>query len=402
MMIENKKHYCAENQRIASKMGSGCESKDCINRNDTNDRNDTKFHTMLSALQSVTIPAEDSLQVVFSGDKIDHLKGSGGREDLVYYYTGNHLSSTQLVTDGTAVAVQQVEYAPFGEVVNEYNIDWSNGQVPDFKFNGKELDEENGMYYFEARYQSPPVFISRDPHYEKYPTFSPYTFCFNNPVNVIDPTGKDGRITYTETEAGATVVIESTIHVYGKNAEEAATNANAYFSTLNNKSSVEVDGKRYDVELKLTWQACTELDINTNIENMSDDDLKKLQNYTPGDNFMRVGVPMGGGENVFLGLTQRGGTDGFSYATSGGPVVHESLHTLGFGDTDLKNDIMNNRFIGHEINQKHFIGMVNMTRHEIDYKKQLLSENPGFSKYVGQDQNNPKKFQFKYRNQISY
>ncbi|MDR1791962.1 MAG: hypothetical protein LBR36_00745, partial [Bacteroidales bacterium] len=106
-----------------------------------------------------------------------------------HYYTGNHQSSKQLVTDGTGVAVQQVEYAPFGEVVNEYNIDWSNGQVPDFK----ELDEENGMYYFEARYQNPPVFISRDPLFEKYPMFSPYAFCFNNPLRVTAPTGKDGE-----------------------------------------------------------------------------------------------------------------------------------------------------------------------------------------------------------------
>jgi RHS repeat-associated protein len=107
-----------------------------------------------------------------------------------HYYTGNHLSSTQLVTDGTGVAIQQVEYAPFGEVVNEYNIDWSNGQVPDFKFNGKKLDEENGMYYFEARYHAPPSFISRDPLFEKYPTLSPYSYCANNPLRYIDPTGE--------------------------------------------------------------------------------------------------------------------------------------------------------------------------------------------------------------------
>jgi RHS repeat-associated protein len=89
------------------------------------------------------------------------------------------------------VAVQQVEYAPFGEVVNEYNIDWSNGQVPDFKFNGKELDEENGMYYFEARYQSPPVFISRDVLFEKYPWASPYAYCGNNPVINVDIDGRE-------------------------------------------------------------------------------------------------------------------------------------------------------------------------------------------------------------------
>jgi RHS repeat-associated protein len=114
---------------------------------------------------------------------------NGIEEITKHYYTGNHLSSTQLVTDGTGVAVQQVEYAPFGEVVNEYNINWSNGQVPDFKFNGKELDEESGMYYFEARYQRPPVFISRDVLFEKYPTLSPYSYCANNPEKYVDPTG---------------------------------------------------------------------------------------------------------------------------------------------------------------------------------------------------------------------
>jgi RHS repeat-associated protein len=62
--------------------------------------------------------------------------------------------------------------------------------VPDFKFNGKELDEENGMYYFEARYQRPPVFISRDPLFEKYPTLSPYSYCANNPVKYIDTDGR--------------------------------------------------------------------------------------------------------------------------------------------------------------------------------------------------------------------
>jgi RHS repeat-associated protein len=73
--------------------------------------------------------------------------------------------------------------------VNEYNSDWSSGQVPDFKFNGKELDEESGMYYFEARYQSPPVFISRDPLFEARPYMSPYAYCSNSPVNRVDPNG---------------------------------------------------------------------------------------------------------------------------------------------------------------------------------------------------------------------
>jgi RHS repeat-associated protein len=56
-------------------------------------------------------------------------------------------------------------------------------------FNAKELDEESGMYYYEARYYAPPTFISRDPLFEKYPFISPYAYCANNPVIYIDPTG---------------------------------------------------------------------------------------------------------------------------------------------------------------------------------------------------------------------
>jgi RHS repeat-associated protein len=64
-----------------------------------------------------------------------------------------------------------------------------------YAFNAKELDEENGMYYYSARYYAPPTFISRDPLFEKYPSISPYAYCSNNPVNKIDPTGmNDGWV----------------------------------------------------------------------------------------------------------------------------------------------------------------------------------------------------------------
>jgi RHS repeat-associated protein len=84
-----------------------------------------------------------------------------------------------------------VLYAPFGEVITEHNAYWHNGLLHDYMFNAKELDEESGMYYYEARYYAPPTFISRDPHFESYPTMSPYAYCANNPVKYIDPTGKD-------------------------------------------------------------------------------------------------------------------------------------------------------------------------------------------------------------------
>jgi RHS repeat-associated protein len=75
-------------------------------------------------------------------------------------------------------------------------------------FNAKELDEESGMYYYEARYYAPPTFISRDPLFEKYPFMSPYAYCANNPVKYIDP---DGRHEYEFDKKGYHVrTIENT------------------------------------------------------------------------------------------------------------------------------------------------------------------------------------------------
>jgi RHS repeat-associated protein len=128
--------------------------------------------------------------VVYTFGQMRYLTGNGNAEDGLYFYHGNHLSSTQVITNLFGNITQQVLYAPFGEVITEHNAYWHNGLLPDYMFNGKELDEESGMYYYEARYYNPPTFISRDPLFEMYPTISPYAYCNNNPVKYIDPDGR--------------------------------------------------------------------------------------------------------------------------------------------------------------------------------------------------------------------
>ncbi len=66
---------------------------------------------------------------------------------------------------------------------------FGNDVIPKYSFNAKELDEETGMYYFEARYYRAPTFISRDPLMNEKPWLTPYHYCSNNPVGRIDPSG---------------------------------------------------------------------------------------------------------------------------------------------------------------------------------------------------------------------
>jgi RHS repeat-associated protein len=108
---------------------------------------------------------------------------------LVYNYNITTSLTVTLTSDFCYLNAHR--YALFGEILAEYNAYWHQGKIPDYQFNAKELDEENGMYYFNARYYALPTFISRDPLFEKYPWMSPYAYCSNNPVKYIDPDGRE-------------------------------------------------------------------------------------------------------------------------------------------------------------------------------------------------------------------
>ena len=61
-----------------------------------------------------------------------------------------------------------------------------------YTFSAKEKDSETGLSYFGSRYYSSDlsVWLSVDPMASKYPSLSPYTYCANNPVRVVDPDGE--------------------------------------------------------------------------------------------------------------------------------------------------------------------------------------------------------------------
>ncbi|MFV0289776.1 MAG: RHS repeat domain-containing protein [Mangrovibacterium sp.] len=116
---------------------------------------------------------------------------------MQYYYHADHLGSASYITNVDGEVVQHIEYVPFGEVfIEERNNTWNTP----FLFNGKELDEETGLYYYGARYYNPrtSIFYGCDPLMEDYPSWSPYHYCHNNPVNLVDPTGMEANPIYDE------------------------------------------------------------------------------------------------------------------------------------------------------------------------------------------------------------
>jgi len=82
---------------------------------------------------------------------------------------------------------------PFGETMAE-QITSSGYYQNHYKFNGKELDNETGMYYYGARYYEPrlSVFLSVDPIAEKFACLTPYQYASNNPVTNIEIDGLEG------------------------------------------------------------------------------------------------------------------------------------------------------------------------------------------------------------------
>ena len=110
---------------------------------------------------------------------------------------GFHLGSTSYITDDKANITQYDAYLPYGELlVDEHS---SSEDLP-YKFNGKQFDNETGLYYYGARYLNSvtSLWYGVDPLTEKYPDISSYSYCHNTPILLVDPDGAYPIITITK------------------------------------------------------------------------------------------------------------------------------------------------------------------------------------------------------------
>ena len=110
-------------------------------------------------------------------------------KEETFFYHSDHLGSTSYITDDKANITQYDAYLPYGELlVDEHS---SSEELP-YKFNGKQFDEETGLYYYGARYLNPmaSIWYGVDPLAEEYVNTGSYVYCVDNPITLIDANGK--------------------------------------------------------------------------------------------------------------------------------------------------------------------------------------------------------------------
>ena len=185
------KHYYAESERIASRIGGGGlqdldqgEEADPEMYTSHQERLDELFDNLAACLDADFHSAEDMLKSLYKWQNVKKV------ETDCYWYHPDHLGSSSWITDTAGTAVQHLHYLPWGEdFVDQRTSSFSSM----YTFSAKEKDTETGYSYFGSRYYSSDlsIWLSVDPMSDKYASLSPYTYCANNPVKLVDPDGED-------------------------------------------------------------------------------------------------------------------------------------------------------------------------------------------------------------------
>jgi len=130
--------------------------------------------------------SEVTTHYYLGGKEIAFKKGS----TLEYLHT-DHLGSTSVTTNTSGTTVSTVKYFPFGGTRSV-----TGTLDTDKLFTGQRLDQ-TGLYYYNARYYDAQIgrFISPDTVGQKWEdpqTLNRYSYCLNDPLGMIDPTGHWG------------------------------------------------------------------------------------------------------------------------------------------------------------------------------------------------------------------
>ena len=107
----------------------------------------------------------------------------------VYFYHNDHVGSIRAMTDRAGKVVYNADYLAFGK---KFGVTAADDGFDEYHgFTGKEYDPDTGLYYYNARWYDQDLgrFVSEDPAADpNNPNL--YSYCGNNPVIRIDPSGE--------------------------------------------------------------------------------------------------------------------------------------------------------------------------------------------------------------------
>jgi RHS repeat-associated protein len=149
------------------------------------------------------------------------------QSDATYYYLSDQIRSTRLITDETGAVVYSAAHGPFGEEM----MTWVATYDPKRKFSGKEREDYSGQDYFGARYYDHKSyrFNSVDPIINKANSlidqqlWNLYSYCRNNPINFIDPDGREKKSIWQQFKEFVdrvrpqSNIVPDTVNINGKN-----------------------------------------------------------------------------------------------------------------------------------------------------------------------------------------
>jgi len=154
-----------------------------------------------------------------------------------------------------------------------------------YTFSAKERDPETGLSYFGSRYYSSDlsVWLSVDPMSDKYPSLSPYVYCADNPVKLVDPNGEDYEVLIDN--SNKTITIKATYYVT-KDTKEGMEMGFRYF-TLQQQNLSYSDGSILDSGLINEYFQQTMMRTE---RRLTPDNISSPNAYTKKTNWENVGI----------------------------------------------------------------------------------------------------------------
>ena len=201
------KHYFEGDRRVCSKIGGGFTGR---TEDDINDRiqpiegeYDKLFERQYTGIKETfanCIGTDMEFNLKYDPYKTI-MENELGRDEAepAFYYQGDHLGSSAYLTDEAGAITQTLNYLPYGE--DWVDVHNNPNYLSRYKYNGKEKDPESGLHYYGARYYDSDIsqWLSIDPMADKYPSLSPYNYCADNPVILVDPDGREPILPFVGT-----------------------------------------------------------------------------------------------------------------------------------------------------------------------------------------------------------